>query len=292
MDAIERALEILGLAPDATPEDVKQAYRDMTKVWHPDRFPNDSRVRRKAEEKLKEINGAYEILRGYDPASRVRPRPHGGPSARRNPAQNHQRTEAPKRGSSSPPFEPSGKKKPASPAAESRSGVAPWAYIIGAILAILVVRYFMEAPKTETRPRPPDVTYAPSIPTPSPAPEVRERTSPPAPEPPPTQDRKEEKDRLAANARRDLKRYRDTLGPVLQAYERELARQIELHKARKDLYEKGAISAAEVRAGERALAASQKNVDDTRQAIEEADRMMGEIELAPQGAEGKPRVPR
>jgi len=124
--------------------------------------------------------------------------------------------------------------------------------------------------------------------------EIRGSTAPSAtpPAPPPAQDRKEEKERLVANARRDIRRYRDTLGPVLQMYERELARQIELHKAQKDLYEKGAISAAEVRAGERALAAAQKDVDDTRRDIEKADRMMGEIELAPQGAEGKPRVPR
>jgi cyclophilin family peptidyl-prolyl cis-trans isomerase len=125
--------------------------------------------------------------------------------------------------------------------------------------------------------------------------EIRSSNAPsatPRASPPPAQERNEEEERLVANYRRDLKRYRDTLGPVLQMFERELARQIELHKAQKDLYEKGAISAADVRAGERALAAAQKDVDDTRRDIKAADRMMGEIELAPQGAEGKPRVPR
>ena len=79
MDAIERALELLGLGPEATPEDVKQAYRDLVKVWHPDRFPNDSRLRSKAEEKLKDINEAYQTLQGYSPHSR--PRTSRGPAA-------------------------------------------------------------------------------------------------------------------------------------------------------------------------------------------------------------------
>jgi len=63
MDAIERALEILGLGPDATPEAIKQAYRDLTKVWHPDRFQNDLRVRLKA----------FMIYRSWD-HERFRPR--------------------------------------------------------------------------------------------------------------------------------------------------------------------------------------------------------------------------
>ncbi len=108
MDEIERALEIFGLGPDTTSKDIKQAYRDLVKVWHPDRFPNDPRVRRKAEEKLKEINQAYEILQGYGPASREGSHPHEGPSTRPNPAQDHYRGEASKQDSSSQPFESSG----------------------------------------------------------------------------------------------------------------------------------------------------------------------------------------
>ena len=58
--------KILGLEPDASAEEVKQAYRDLAKVWHPDRFAHDTRLQRKAQEKLKEINEAYEILAGPD----------------------------------------------------------------------------------------------------------------------------------------------------------------------------------------------------------------------------------
>lgn len=56
--------KILEVAPDATDAELRQAYRDLVNVWHPDRFSHNPRLRRKAEEKLKEINAAYRHLRG------------------------------------------------------------------------------------------------------------------------------------------------------------------------------------------------------------------------------------
>ena len=56
------ALEILALRPGATPVQIKEAYRDLVKVWHPDRFGSDARLRVKAEEKLQRINEAYRVL--------------------------------------------------------------------------------------------------------------------------------------------------------------------------------------------------------------------------------------
>jgi DnaJ domain len=50
----------LGLQNGASKTEIKQAYRDLAKIWHPDRFsPADERLRRKAEAKLQEINAAY-----------------------------------------------------------------------------------------------------------------------------------------------------------------------------------------------------------------------------------------
>jgi len=54
--------EILGLRHGASEDEVKQAYRDLVKVWHPDRFSHDPRLQVKAQEKLKDINEAYTKL--------------------------------------------------------------------------------------------------------------------------------------------------------------------------------------------------------------------------------------
>ena len=56
------ALAFFGLTRAATQTEIKDAYRTLAKVWHPDRFPGDEDLRVKAEEKLKEINSAYQLL--------------------------------------------------------------------------------------------------------------------------------------------------------------------------------------------------------------------------------------
>jgi len=60
---LERCYQILELDRNASPDEIKRAYKDIASVWHPDRFTRNPRLKKKAEEKLKEINLAYEILR-------------------------------------------------------------------------------------------------------------------------------------------------------------------------------------------------------------------------------------
>ena len=62
LDATQ-AYGVLGLAPGATPDEVKTAYRDLVKVWHPDRFSDNERLREKAQRHLQLYNEAYEVLR-------------------------------------------------------------------------------------------------------------------------------------------------------------------------------------------------------------------------------------
>lgn len=69
----ERYHETLGLRPGATREELKTAYRDMAKVWHPDRFAHDPRLQSMAQEKLKEINEAYKQLTSPRPSRARRP---------------------------------------------------------------------------------------------------------------------------------------------------------------------------------------------------------------------------
>lgn len=63
--SLSEALQVLGLASGATPAEVKEAYRDSVKVWHPDRFAGDPRLRTKAENQLKQVNAAYDYLKFY-----------------------------------------------------------------------------------------------------------------------------------------------------------------------------------------------------------------------------------
>ena len=50
--------EILGVKKEATQDQIKKAYRKLAKTYHPDANPGN----KKAEEKFKEINEAYEVL--------------------------------------------------------------------------------------------------------------------------------------------------------------------------------------------------------------------------------------
>ncbi len=56
--------KILGVEKSATPEDIKKAFRKLAVKYHPDKNKDD----KKAEEKFKEVNEAYEVL--SDPEKR------------------------------------------------------------------------------------------------------------------------------------------------------------------------------------------------------------------------------
>jgi len=52
---------ILGVSPSASDDEVKKAYRELAKKYHPDNYQDDP-VREIANEKMKEINAAYEEI--------------------------------------------------------------------------------------------------------------------------------------------------------------------------------------------------------------------------------------
>jgi len=56
------SLQALGLDSQATSDQIENTYMTLVKVWHPDRFAHDQRLRKDAEEKLKEINAAHDYL--------------------------------------------------------------------------------------------------------------------------------------------------------------------------------------------------------------------------------------
>jgi DnaJ-class molecular chaperone len=52
---------VLGVAKDATPEEIKKAYRRLVMQWHPDRNKSAD-----AEARFREISEAYAVLTGKE----------------------------------------------------------------------------------------------------------------------------------------------------------------------------------------------------------------------------------
>jgi len=56
---------ILGIAPGANWKELRKAYKSLVNTWHPDRFQQDARQKKLAEEKTKEITQSYKELAEY-----------------------------------------------------------------------------------------------------------------------------------------------------------------------------------------------------------------------------------
>ena len=50
--------QVLGVSPNATEDEIRQAYRRLAKQYHPDLNPGD----KTAAQKMNEINAAYDAI--------------------------------------------------------------------------------------------------------------------------------------------------------------------------------------------------------------------------------------
>ncbi len=79
------ALNILGLDDDASPADIKSAYRECAQILHPDRFASNKKLQDRATEQFKRLQDAYEYLnsaRGAKASSSQRTRAKAAYSSR------------------------------------------------------------------------------------------------------------------------------------------------------------------------------------------------------------------
>ena len=52
--------KVLGVDPSASDEEIKKAYRDLARKYHPDRYTSNPDMAELANEKMKEVNTAYD----------------------------------------------------------------------------------------------------------------------------------------------------------------------------------------------------------------------------------------
>lgn len=63
MEHLTEHLRTLGLPPDATLQEALSAHRDLIRVWHPDRFESDPKLKARAQEETVKINIAIAGVR-------------------------------------------------------------------------------------------------------------------------------------------------------------------------------------------------------------------------------------
>lgn len=71
LESTDECLRALGLQHGASWDEINQAYRDLIRIWHPDRFQGDPRLRARSEEQTRLLNHAITFLRReYKPGPR------------------------------------------------------------------------------------------------------------------------------------------------------------------------------------------------------------------------------
>lgn len=63
--SLDQYFEILELQPGASLKEIKESYRELVQVWHPDRFQSNLNLQKRAHIKLQQINESYEVLKNY-----------------------------------------------------------------------------------------------------------------------------------------------------------------------------------------------------------------------------------
>jgi hypothetical protein len=85
-DPVRQAYATLGLAQGATLREIKARRKALARQWHPDRFQNDPAGQAEATERMRAINGAYQIVVASLPKKRASTRPPNAPAAPGRPA--------------------------------------------------------------------------------------------------------------------------------------------------------------------------------------------------------------
>lgn len=155
-DAPETCYEVLGVSESATKKEIRSAFRELAQQFHPDKVPSHlPELRKLAEERFKEIEEAYEVLKDsakraqYDRVLKEYRKPQGFPQKPDQPA-----PPSPPPPSGTPPGPPANpggtnasgssqaSQQPPTPPASTRPKVSRgWAIAIGWIAGLLFLGF-------------------------------------------------------------------------------------------------------------------------------------------------------
>ncbi len=65
----ERYCELLEVSPGASPEEIQRSFRELIKIWHPDRFADQPELQIRATRKTSELTKAFQWLRRHAEAN-------------------------------------------------------------------------------------------------------------------------------------------------------------------------------------------------------------------------------
>jgi hypothetical protein len=75
MKSLSEYYKILGVDSSVTAEELKKVYRELVKEWHPDRLLHNPSLHKTAQQRLQEINEAYDQLLAHLANPEPRPSP-------------------------------------------------------------------------------------------------------------------------------------------------------------------------------------------------------------------------
>ena len=63
IQSLRRAYQALGVPIESSGHAIKQEYRRRAKLWHPDKWPAGSEAQQRAAAQMRDLNGAYGLIR-------------------------------------------------------------------------------------------------------------------------------------------------------------------------------------------------------------------------------------